>query len=152
MSNQRESAQQDLGSGSSAVQCSAGLAGQANPIATVSDAFARAQNHHASFLGNSRPPVPLNELLNSGTGKNLMVQGRDLGMTRKSKDKMEVPICGRLSADRFRVLENWCDFSFRKRSEVVGMVLERVLEILELQPSSEMPVEQFVRRLHVDPP
>ncbi|MGH9357547.1 MAG: hypothetical protein ACRD22_07900 [Terriglobia bacterium] len=73
-------------------------------------------------------------------------------MTRKSKDKMEVPICGRLSADRFRVLENWCDFSFRKRSEVVGMVLERVLEILEHQPSSEMPVEQFVRRLRVDPP
>ncbi|MGH9356198.1 MAG: hypothetical protein ACRD10_08725, partial [Terriglobia bacterium] len=92
-------------------------------------------------------------LLPPGTTKNLSSQGgNSSGMTRKSKDKMEVPICGRLSADRFRVLETWCDFSFRKRSEVVGMVLERVLEILEQQSTTDIPVEQFVRRLRVDPP
>ncbi len=72
-------------------------------------------------------------------------------MTRRSKSKMEVPVCARLSADRFRVLETWCDFSFRKRAEVVGLVLDRVLEILEQQASTEVPVEQFVRRLRVDP-
>ncbi len=72
-------------------------------------------------------------------------------MVRK-KEKVEVPIAGRLSASKFRTLETWCDTSFRKRSEVIGIVLDRVLEILEEQAVSDQPVEHFIRRLHLDPP
>jgi len=32
------------------------------------------------------------------------------------------------------------------------MVLERVLDIVEEQTSSQQPVEHVVRRLHLDPP
>lgn len=70
-------------------------------------------------------------------------------MTRK-KEKMEMPVCARVSVSKFRTLEIWCDNSFRKRSEVVGIVLDRVLEILEQQGSLEQPVEEFVRRLRAD--
>ncbi len=72
-------------------------------------------------------------------------------MSRKKKEKMEMPVCARVSASKFHTLEIWCDNSFRKRSEVVGIVLERVLEILEQQASVRQPVEEFVRRLRIDP-
>ncbi|HEX5481147.1 MAG TPA: hypothetical protein VFZ08_00810 [Terriglobia bacterium] len=72
-------------------------------------------------------------------------------MTRK-KEKLEMPVCARVSVSKFRTLEIWCDNSFRKRSEAVGIVLERVLDILEQQGSLEQPVEEFVRRLRVDSP
>ena len=68
----------------------------------------------------------------------------------KDREKLEIPISTRLSPTRFRTLESWCDFSFRKRSELVAIVLERVLEILEEQPTTDQPVEHFVRRLHLD--
>ncbi len=71
-------------------------------------------------------------------------------MNRK-KEKHEVAIAARLSANKFRSLETWCDASLRKRSEIITIVLERVLEILEQQPSVDQPVEQFVRRLRLDP-
>jgi hypothetical protein len=71
-------------------------------------------------------------------------------MARK-KEKMEMPICTRVSVSTFRALEVWCDNSFRKRSEVVGIVLERVVEILSQQQCIEQPVEEFVRRLRVAP-
>ncbi len=67
-------------------------------------------------------------------------------MTKK-REKMEMPVSTRVSASKFRTLEIWCDNSFRKRSEVLGMVIERVLDILEQQNSIEQPVEEFVRRL-----
>ncbi len=72
-------------------------------------------------------------------------------MLRK-KEKVQVPVGARLSASKFKTLETWCDTSFRKRSEVIGIVLERVLDILEQQAGSDQPVEQFVRRLRLDPP
>jgi hypothetical protein len=72
-------------------------------------------------------------------------------MTKK-REKMEMPVCARVSASKFRTLEIWCDNSFRKRSEVLAMVLERVLDILEQQNSIEQPVEEFVRRLRADCP
>jgi hypothetical protein len=74
-----------------------------------------------------------------------------LMMSRKKKEKMEMPVCARVSASKFHTLEVWCDNSFRKRSEVVGIILERVLEILEQQASVRQPVEEFVRRLRIDP-
>ena len=70
----------------------------------------------------------------------------------RRKDKLEIPISGRLPMSKFRTLENWCDFSFRKRSEVIGLIVDRVLEILEQEAATGQPVEHFVRRLHVDPP
>ncbi|MGH9447154.1 MAG: hypothetical protein ACRD3O_15670, partial [Terriglobia bacterium] len=71
---------------------------------------------------------------------------RNVTMTKK-REKMEMPVSTRVSASKFRTLEIWCDNSFRKRSEVLGMVIERVLDILEQQNSIEQPVEEFVRRL-----
>ncbi|MGH9436904.1 MAG: hypothetical protein ACRD22_03190 [Terriglobia bacterium] len=73
-----------------------------------------------------------------------------LTMARK-KEKMEMPICTRVSLTTFRALEVWCDNSFRKRSEVVGLVLERIVEMLSQQQCIEQPVEEFVRRLRVGP-
>jgi len=66
--------------------------------------------------------------------------------------KMEIPVTGRLPADKFRSLQKWCNNSLRKRSEVVGLVLERVLEIYEHQEGTDQPLEQFIRRLRLDPP
>lgn len=72
-------------------------------------------------------------------------------MANRKKEKMEMPICTRVSLSTFRALEVWCDNSFRKRSEVVGIVLERIVEILSQQQCMEQPVEEFVRKLRVDP-
>ncbi|MGH9405976.1 MAG: hypothetical protein ACRD3D_09105 [Terriglobia bacterium] len=71
-------------------------------------------------------------------------------MPRK-KEKMEMPICTRVSVSTFRTLEVWCDNSFRKRSEVIGLVLERIVEMVSQQQYIEQPVEEFVRHLHVGP-
>lgn len=71
-------------------------------------------------------------------------------MITKKKEKLEVPVCARVSASKYRTLEAWCDNSFRKRSEVVGLVLERVLDLLEQQAWVDKPVEEFVRRLRTN--
>jgi hypothetical protein len=68
------------------------------------------------------------------------------------RSKMEVPVTGRLQAESFRSLQKWCTSSMRKRSEVIGLVLERVLEIYEHQEGADQPLEQFIRRLRLDPP
>lgn len=70
----------------------------------------------------------------------------------KPKSKMDIPVAGRITADRYRTLEAWRLGSYRKRSEVVSLVLDRVLEILEQGGGRPQPVENFVRRLHLDPP
>jgi len=67
------------------------------------------------------------------------------------RDKMAIPVSGRLTPGRYRTLQGWCAGSYRKRSEVVSLVLDRVLEILE-QGGPPQPVESFVRRLRADPP
>lgn len=77
--------------------------------------------------------------------------GKPKIMAARRKEKMEMPICTRVSLSTFRALEVWCDNSFRKRSEVVGIVLERIVEILSQQQCIEQPVEEFVRKLHVGP-
>jgi hypothetical protein len=70
-------------------------------------------------------------------------------MTRR-REKMLMTVCARVSPSKFRTLETWCDNSFRRRSEVVGMVLERILDMVEECASIEQPVEEFVRRLRAD--
>jgi hypothetical protein len=67
------------------------------------------------------------------------------------RDKMAIPVSGRLTPARYRTLQGWCCGAYRKRSEVVSMVLDRVLEILE-QGGAPQPVESFVQRLRADPP
>ena len=42
------------------------------------------------------------------------------------RDKMAIPVSGRLTPARFRTLQGWCSGAYRKRSEVVSMVLDRV--------------------------
>jgi hypothetical protein len=69
----------------------------------------------------------------------------------RRREKLQMTICTRLPISKFRTLQDWCDFSFRKRSEVIAMVLERVLEMVEDQTEAQHPVEHVVRRLHLDP-
>ena len=72
-------------------------------------------------------------------------------MTPK-REKLEVPVVARLGVSKYRTLEVWCQRSLRKRSEMVGIVLERVLEIYEQEAVGDEPVEHFVRRLHLREP
>ena len=57
---------------------------------------------------------------------------------------------------KYRTLQGWCNATYRKRSELVSIVLDRVLEILELEiqehGGNAQPVESFVERLRLDPP
>jgi len=68
------------------------------------------------------------------------------------RDKMEIPVTTRLPLASYRTLQGWCNRSLRKRSEVLSIVLERVLEIYENQEGIDQPLEQFIRRLRADPP
>jgi hypothetical protein len=68
------------------------------------------------------------------------------------RDKMAVPVTTRLPAGKYRTLQHWCSKSLRKRSEVLSIVLERVLEIYEREEGVDQPLEQFIRRLRLDPP
>jgi len=70
-------------------------------------------------------------------------------MNRK-REKLDISVSGRLPMARFRTLEAWCGHSLRKRSELVGIVLDRVLEIYEQEAEAGEPLEFFVRKLHLD--
>lgn len=65
---------------------------------------------------------------------------------KQRREKVEITVATRLSLSRFRALESWCQRSLRRRSELVGIVLNRVLELYEQEGSAE-PLEFFVRRL-----
>ena len=69
----------------------------------------------------------------------------------RKRDRLDVSVCGRLPLARFRTLETWCGRSLRKRAELIGIVLDRVLEIYEDEANAGEPVEFFVRKLHLDP-
>lgn len=76
-----------------------------------------------------------------GFGKWAMVQKRD---------KLDVTIATRLPLARYRALENWCRRSMRRRSELVSIVLERVIDLYEDEAKADEPLEFFIRRLHLD--
>lgn len=84
--------------------------------------------------------------MGSGTGENKIK-----AMAAKKKEKMEMPVCTRVSVSTFRTLDIWCDNSFRKRSEVIGLLLERIVEIISQQHCIEQPVEEFARNLCLGP-
>jgi hypothetical protein len=69
---------------------------------------------------------------------------------KRKRDRLEVTVAGRLPLARYRILEDWCSRSLRKRSELVGIVLDRLLEIYEGEADADEPLEHFVRRLHLD--
>ena len=106
-----------------------------------------AETRRGDAAGNSAVKLPYVEPAHASAAEKR--QGNFL-MARR-KEKMEMPICTRVSVSTYRALEVWCDNSFRKRSEVVGLVLERIVEILAQQKCMEQPVEEFVRRLWLAP-
>jgi hypothetical protein len=65
------------------------------------------------------------------------------------RERVDVTVATRLTLSRFRTLESWCQRSLRRRSELVGIVLNRVLELYEEQGGAPEPLEFFVRRLHL---
>ncbi|HXJ95010.1 MAG TPA: hypothetical protein VMT20_19390 [Terriglobia bacterium] len=69
---------------------------------------------------------------------------------RQKRDKLDVTVAARLSLGRYRVLESWCRHSMRRRSEVIGIVLERVIDLYEDEGKADEPLEFFIRRLHLD--
>jgi len=71
---------------------------------------------------------------------------------RTKREKLEVSVGGRLPVSKYRTLEVWCDRSLRKKSEVVGIVLERIIEIYEQEAHADEPIEHFIRRLHLNGP
>ena len=67
---------------------------------------------------------------------------------RPKHEKVDITVATRLSLSRYRLLETWCQRSLRRRSELVGIVLNRVLDLYEQEGGNE-PLEFFVRRLHL---
>jgi hypothetical protein len=67
---------------------------------------------------------------------------------RPRHERVDITVATRLSLSRFRTLETWCQRSLRRRSELIGIVLNRVLDLYE-QESGNQPLEFFVRRLHL---
>jgi hypothetical protein len=68
----------------------------------------------------------------------------------QKRDKLDVTVATRLPLARYRALENWCRRSMRRRSELVGIVLDRVIAIYEDEAKADEPLEFFIRRLHLD--
>ena len=69
---------------------------------------------------------------------------------KQKRERLDMTVATRLPLSRYRTLEVWCGRSLRKRSELIGIVLDRVLEIYEKEAGDDEPLEFFVRRLHLD--
>jgi hypothetical protein len=78
-----------------------------------------------------------------------MKQDRPGWTMNRKRERLDISVCGRLPLARFRTLEAWCGHSLRKRAELVGIVLDRVLEIYEEEATADEPLEFFVRKLHL---
>jgi hypothetical protein len=77
------------------------------------------------------------------------ILNRKASVPTRKREKLDVPVVGRLALSKYRTLEAWCTRSLRRRAEVVGIMLERVLEIYEQEADADEPIEHFVRRLHL---
>ena len=71
-------------------------------------------------------------------------------MKQNKRSKLDISISTRLPLATFRALDEWCSRSLRKRSEVAGIILSRVIEIYEEEARADEPLEFFVHRLHLD--
>ena len=69
---------------------------------------------------------------------------------KQKRERLEMTVATRLPRSRDRTLEVWCTRSLRKRSELISIVLDRVLEIYEKEATDDEPLEFFIRRLHLD--
>lgn len=67
---------------------------------------------------------------------------------KQKRERVDITVATRLSLSRFRTLESWCQRSLRRRSELVGIVLNRVLDLYEQEGGAE-PLEFFVKRLYL---
>lgn len=119
--------------------------------ALASSGGARLAGPHGESDWSAGAPKP------TGQAAGADAEGKETGETRikamagKKKEKMEMPVCTRVSVSTFRTLDIWCDNSFRKRSEVIGLLLERVVEIISQQHCIDLPVEEFARSLCLGP-
>jgi hypothetical protein len=71
-------------------------------------------------------------------------------IVNQKRDKLDVTVATRLPLARYRVLESWCRRSMRCRSELVSIVLDRVISIYEDEAKADEPLESFIRRLRAD--
>jgi hypothetical protein len=71
-------------------------------------------------------------------------------IVNQKREKLDVTVATRLPLARYRALESWCRRSMRRRSELVGIVLDRVIAIYEDEAKADEPLEFFIRRLHLD--
>ena len=66
-------------------------------------------------------------------------------------EKPEQTVHGKLTWSLFSRLDRWLHLTRRKKCEAVSMIVERALELYEAQGVEDQPLEQFVRRLRLDP-
>jgi len=71
-------------------------------------------------------------------------------IVNQKREKLDITVATRLPLARYRALEGWCRRSMRRRSELVGIVLDRVIAIYENEAKADEPLEFFIRRLHLD--
>lgn len=69
----------------------------------------------------------------------------------KLRPKRDVTISGRVPADDGETLDTWCLSRFRKRSEVVGLIVSTVLAMVRENGGINQAVEDFVRKLRFEP-
>lgn len=63
------------------------------------------------------------------------------------KPKRDATVSARIPGDLADLLDTWCSRRFRKRSEVLAMVLSRVLVIVREEDGVNQAVEDFVQKL-----
>ena len=66
------------------------------------------------------------------------------------KKKLDVSISGRVSEDTCRELDSWLDRIWRKRSEAVGLIVERVLNLVRESGRPDLALECVVRSLRLE--
>ncbi len=63
----------------------------------------------------------------------------------------DIAVSTRLPETQVRKIDEWAERGLRKRSNVLEMLLRRVLSMIEETNSFDRPVDDVVRRLRLDP-
>lgn len=69
------------------------------------------------------------------------------------RPKREMTVSGRLPESVYEILEHWRINALlgRKRAEVIGLLLERILGMIAEGQALDQPLEHIVRRLRLEP-
>lgn len=69
------------------------------------------------------------------------------------KPKRDMTVSGRLPESVYETLEHWRINALlgRKRAEVIGLLLERILGMIAEGQALDQPLEHIVRRLRLEP-